>query len=129
MDNHTHTGSFSGGGASGLLLLLPLVWAAVAYLIVGAATRRRGPCPVRRTLFWLTGVTAAAAAVAGPVAEAAHTDFTAHMAGHLLIGMAAPLLLVCAAPVSLVLRYLRPGLPGAWSGCCPAPRCRCSPTP
>jgi putative membrane protein len=109
VDEHSHTG-IPGAGVSGLLLLLPLGWAAAAYLIAVAATfRRRGVWPARRTVFWLAGIGAAAAAVAGPVADAGRTDFTAHMAGHLLLGMAAPLLLVCAAPVSLALRYLRPG--------------------
>ena len=36
----------------------------------------------------------------------ARAGFTAHMAGHLLLGMAAPLLLVLAAPVTLALRAL-----------------------
>ncbi|MFJ6359420.1 cytochrome c oxidase assembly protein [Pseudarthrobacter oxydans] len=109
MDDHSHvSGDLTGQGLPGLVLLLPLAWAAAAYLIAAAATRRRGIWPVRRTLFWLAGLAAAAAALAGPVADAAHTDFTAHMAAHLLIGMAAPLLLVSAAPVSLALRYLRP---------------------
>jgi putative membrane protein len=44
-----------------------------------------------------------AAALIGPLAVAARTSFTAHMAGHLLLGMLAPLLLVLAAPVTLAL--------------------------
>jgi putative membrane protein len=60
----------------------------------------------RRTASWCAGSVAAAAALFGPVAAAAHHSFTAHMAGHLLLGMAAPLLLVLAAPVSLALRAL-----------------------
>ena len=42
----------------------------------------------------------------GPVATAAHSTFAAHMAGHLLRGMAAPLVLVLGAPVTLALRAL-----------------------
>jgi putative membrane protein len=47
-----------------------------------------------------------AAALVGPLAERAHDDFTAHMAAHVVLGMLAPLLLVVAAPVTLVLRVL-----------------------
>jgi len=109
MDDHLHfSGDFTGGDLPDLVLMLPLAWAAVAYLIAVAVTRRRGAWPARRTAFWMAGLISAAAALAGPLANAAHTDFTAHMAGHLLIGMVAPLLLVSAAPVSLALRYLRP---------------------
>jgi putative membrane protein len=43
------------------------------------------------------------------VAEAAHHDFTAHMAGHLVLGMAVPVLLVLGAPVTLTLRALPVG--------------------
>ncbi|MEV0901648.1 cytochrome c oxidase assembly protein [Actinoplanes sp. NPDC049802] len=55
------------------------------------------------------GLATAAAAVTGPLAGAAHHDFTAHMTGHLLLGMIAPLLLVLAAPVTMVLRALPVG--------------------
>lgn len=41
-----------------------------------------------------------------PVASAAHSSFTAHMLGHLLLGMIAPLMLVHSAPVTLALRAL-----------------------
>lgn len=51
------------------------------------------------------GVACAAIAI-GPVARAAHESFTAHMVGHLLLGMLAPLLLVLGAPVTLALRAL-----------------------
>jgi putative membrane protein len=42
----------------------------------------------------------------GPLAEAAHHDFTAHVVAHLLLGMVAPLLLCLAAPVTFLLRAL-----------------------
>ncbi|WP_434612356.1 cytochrome c oxidase assembly protein [Arthrobacter sp. A5] len=73
-----------------------------AYLIAVASTRQRGTGRYAGRC-WLAGTVAAAAAVTGPLAEDAHTEFTAHMAGHLLVGMIAPLLLVSAAPVSLAL--------------------------
>lgn len=46
------------------------------------------------------------AAVAGPLAERADGSFAAHMGVHLLLGMAGPLLVVRAAPVTLALRVL-----------------------
>ncbi|MFF0990509.1 cytochrome c oxidase assembly protein [Kocuria nitroreducens] len=70
------------------------------------AARHRGPWPVHRTVLWYAGLLCAGAALVGPLAEAARASFTAHMAGHLLLGMAAPLLLVLAAPVTLALRAL-----------------------
>jgi putative membrane protein len=47
-----------------------------------------------------------AAGLTGPVADAAHHDFTVHMGGHLLVGMIAPLLLVAARPVTVALQAL-----------------------
>lgn len=52
------------------------------------------------------GIVCAGAGLIGPIAEMAHTSFTAHMVGHLLVGMIAPLFLVLAAPVTLALRAL-----------------------
>jgi putative membrane protein len=86
---------------------VPLLVAAVAYLGgVVAVYRRGGWWPAGRSACWLAGLVAAAIALIGPLAGAAHHDFTAHMAGHLLLGMAGPLLLVLAAPVTLALRAL-----------------------
>lgn len=59
---------------------------------------------MHRTVVWYAGLVCAAAGLTGPVATAAYTSFTAHMAGHLLLGMLAPLLLVLGAPVTLALR-------------------------
>ncbi|AEV85611.1 membrane protein [Actinoplanes sp. SE50] len=89
-----------------------LVAAAVAYLAAVRAGRRRGRgWADERTACWLAGLTAAGIALIGPVAAAGHHDFAAHAAGHLLLGMAAPLLLVLAAPVTLAFR----ALPARWA--------------
>ena len=80
--------------------------AAAGYAAALWATRGRNRWPVHRTVAWCAGVACAGAALIGPVARAAHTSFTAHMAGHLLLGMLAPLLLVLGAPVTLALRAL-----------------------
>jgi putative membrane protein len=68
--------------------------------------RQHKKWPVYRTFFWAAGILCAAATVTGPLAERAHTDFAAHMLGHLLLGMLAPLLLVLSAPVTLLMRSL-----------------------
>ncbi|MDV7999945.1 cytochrome c oxidase assembly protein [Rhodococcus sp. IEGM 1408] len=86
-----------------------LVLALAAY-VVGVhrhSDRDRGPWPRHRIALWAAGLSCVGAAWLGPLAEAARTDFTAHMAGHLLLGMLGPLLLVCAAPVTLALRTLQ----------------------
>ncbi len=113
------TGHDHGAGSAALpgsrWLLLEWGWIAALLLLALAYAdalwwaRHRSPWPRRRTACWYLGLLAAAAAVAGPLASAAHSSFTAHMVGHLLLGMIAPLLLVMAAPVSLALRALPVG--------------------
>jgi putative membrane protein len=111
MDHHHGQGR---GAAPWDVLLVPaLVGAALAgaaawYAIALVLARRRGPWPAHRAVLWYLGLACAAAAL-GPVAEAARTSFTAHMVGHVLLGMLAPLLLVLAAPVTLLLRALPVG--------------------
>lgn len=87
-----------------LVCLLLILASASAYGI--GVWRTCGGWPWWRTAFWLTGLAGVAVALVGPLGEAARTGFTAHMAGHLLLGMIGPLLLVLAAPVSLALRAL-----------------------
>lgn len=93
-------GAGTGSGVVGGLLLIM----AFAYAGGMLAGWRRGRCwPAGRALCWYGGLVAAAVGVLGPATEA---GFTAHVAGHLLLGMAAPLLLVLAAPGTLLLRAL-----------------------
>jgi len=92
-----------------LLLVAGLAGAAAGYAVAVVAARRRAGWPLHRTVLWYLGLACAAAAVTGPVAVAARTSFTAHMLGHLLLGMVAPLLIVLAAPVTLLLRALPVG--------------------
>jgi putative membrane protein len=98
---HAHDG---GAGVGAVVLLAPFALALLLYLSAVAITGRRGrPWPWHRSAFWILGVGAAASAFVGPTT---HGGFTAHMTGHLLVGMVAPLLLVLAAPVTLALRAL-----------------------
>ncbi|MFJ8545272.1 cytochrome c oxidase assembly protein [Streptomyces sp. NPDC093586] len=92
-----------------ILLVLPAVTA--AYLLAVRRVRRRNPAlgwSGLRSASFLGGAALLAAALLPPLGPAAHTDFRGHMAQHMLIGMYAPLLLVLAAPVTLLLRALPP---------------------
>jgi putative membrane protein len=57
-------------------------------------------------LSFVAGAGLLALAVSPPVAALAHHDLRGHMLQHLLLGMFAPLALVLAAPVTLLLRSL-----------------------
>lgn len=87
-------------------VVLLLLAAGIGYAAALWTARRRRPWPIWRTTFWYAGLACAGAGLVGPVAEAAHSSFTGHMAVHLLIGMVAPLLLVMAAPVTVALLAL-----------------------
>lgn len=77
--------------------------AAAGYLFgIRRAAERGRRWPVRRTVSWCAGVASAVAAVL----LAGRGGFVAHMVGHVLLGMLAPLLLVLAAPVTVALRAL-----------------------
>ena len=86
------------------LLVVALLAAAVGYL---SAVRLTGTWPAGRTVPWLVGlgVAVAVAGVGGLGLDGPH-DLRLHVAGHLLVGMVAPLLLVRAAPMTLALRAL-----------------------
>jgi putative membrane protein len=102
---HPHPGG--AGLAADLFLLVPIGLAVVLYLGAAIAQARRGNTwPRYRTTLWLLGVTAAASGFVGPLADEAHRSFTGHMLGHVVAGMAAPVLLVLAAPVTLALRTM-----------------------
>ena len=79
----------------------------VTYLAAVGHLRRRGDCwPMGRTGCFALGCVGLMTAVTVPLSG---QPFTAHMAQHLVIGMAAPLLLVLGRPVTLAFRSLRPG--------------------
>lgn len=90
-----------------LILSLPFALAFVMYIVCVFTSIYRGKTwPMYRTSSWIIGVFCAALAVIGPLANAAHMNFTVHMLNHLLLGMLAPLLVALAAPVTIVLRTL-----------------------
>lgn len=105
-----HGGHGSDGAAAGwtavvLLALLPLSAYVRAVRTRRAGGRRWSPW---RTASFAVGLVLAAAAVSPPVQAFGHLDPRWHMVEHLLIGMFAPLALVLAAPVTLLLGALPP---------------------
>lgn len=90
-----------------LTAALLLAWAIMFYPMLAIWTNERyKKWPMHRYVFWYTGVMAAGTSLVGPLAAAAHTSFSAHMMSHLLLGMLAPLLLLHAKPLTLVMRGL-----------------------
>lgn len=104
---HTHTHSNELTIYIQMLLVIPFVLALFFYLgAVLVSNRKKKRWPLYRVILWIIGVICASLALIGPVADRSHTDFSAHMVGHLLLGMLAPLFMALAAPMTLVLRTL-----------------------
>ncbi|MDQ0717260.1 putative membrane protein [Streptomyces luteogriseus] len=103
-------GHAAGGGTPDWLppALMLLVVSGV-YLLLVRRARHRNPVlgwSRWRTGCFLGGILLLGVALLPPVAPFAHEDFRGHMVQHLIIGMYAPLALVLAAPVTLLLRTL-----------------------
>lgn len=87
------------------LLLISMIF---LYLLAAISTNRKyKKWPVYRFVFWIVGVFSVGIAMVGPLAEFAHINFKGHMITHLLLGMLAPLLLLFATPMALLLRTLK----------------------
>ncbi len=79
----------------------------IGYLMaMRVADRKFKKWPRRRLFLWVLGLLTAASAFVGPLGNAAHESFVAHMYGHLLLGMLAPIFLACSKPMTLLLRAL-----------------------
>ena len=91
--------------------LLILVFTAGPLLIAGVylwlSLFRRRPWPVGRTGAFLFGCALLGIAVSPPIMAFAHADLRGHMLQHVLLGMAAPVALVWAAPGTLLISCLR----------------------
>ncbi|GGU24921.1 cytochrome c oxidase assembly protein [Streptomyces lavendofoliae] len=98
-------------GLAGPLTAAVAVLAVGAYLLAAARLRRRGDAwpPYRDVSFACGGGALAWAAAGGMAGTPVGAPFTTHMAQHLVVGMAAPLLFVLARPLTLVLRVTPPG--------------------
>jgi len=92
---------------------IDVLWAvvigfAVFFYIAGVVRlRRRGDAwPVHRTIFWLAGMLLLLWVTSGPLNAYQEYLFSVHMAGHMVLSMAIPLLLVSGAPITLALRAI-----------------------
>lgn len=102
--NHIH---LDRGDHFEFIQFLPFAVLTIVYIFaVFLSNRKYKRWPIYRTAFWVLGVACSAMAVTGPLAERMHVDFRAHMVGHLLLGMLAPLFLSFSAPITLVLRTI-----------------------
>jgi putative membrane protein len=100
---HLH-GAGSGSAAAAAVVWLLLAAALGLYLAAAFRQRHGKGWSAWRIASFAAGTALLAAAVAPPVSAWAHHDLRGHMAQHLLLGMFAPLALVLAAPVTLLLR-------------------------
>ena len=79
--------------------------------------RRRGDrWPVYRTVLWVAGLLLLAYITNGGVNVYESYLFSAHMAAHMVLTMAVPVLLVPGAPVTLAARAIRPRKDGSRGG-------------
>jgi putative membrane protein len=103
----------------GVLLTLvpdPLPWvgalvAAAGYLVLSRrvnAAHPLSPVPRWRLVAWLAGIVTVLVALVSAVDVYADELLTVHMVQHLLLTMVAPPLLALGAPVTLVMRAVRP---------------------
>src|SRR5699024_2960783 len=87
-----------------ILLALLLISGYIGAMAV--SNRKFKLWPVRRLFLWILGLATAARAFVGPIGNLSHENFIAHMAGHLMLGMLAPIFLVYSKPMTLLLRAL-----------------------
>jgi putative copper resistance protein D len=92
-----------------LLWLVLVALGAVLYTEGVRRLRRRGDrWPLPRTVTWCVGLAILVWVTCGAPAAYGRVLFSAHMVGHMTLSMAAPLFLVLGAPVTLLLRAVRP---------------------
>ncbi|TWT27421.1 cytochrome c oxidase assembly protein [Planomicrobium sp. CPCC 101110] len=89
-----------------LYMTMMLIGVLLYIAAVLRSNKKLRPWPWHRTVFWCAGIISIALSLEGPLAVQSHINFIAHMAGHLLLGMLAPLLIALAAPMTLVFRIL-----------------------
>lgn len=104
---HVHPGTAAGPGTGELISAAAALLVVVAYLSAAGRLRRRGDAwPRRRDVSFGAGGVAMAWVAAGTLPGG---PFTVHMVQHMVVGMAAPLLLASARPLTLALRSLGHG--------------------
>ena len=96
---------------------LPVILAALVYWQMWVGVNRRHPGnPVARWRLWswLAGLGAIILALASPIEFYDTTLFSVHMVQHLLLSFVAAPLLVLAAPITLLLRWVSPEARHRW---------------
>lgn len=91
--------------------------AAAGYWALANAVDARHPAhrvPRWRRWSWLAGLAVIVLALASPIEAYDTTLFSVHMVQHLLLAMVAAPLLMLAAPVTLLLRFVSPEARGRW---------------
>ncbi|MFD3003833.1 cytochrome c oxidase assembly protein [Pontibacter toksunensis] len=104
------TGHHAAAGGNALAEIIPFLLLAAALTIYLFAVARQRHHENRwsrwRTISFIVGLSLLAVAMTPSLMQYAHYDLRGHMIQHLLIGMLAPLGLVLAAPLTLLLRTL-----------------------
>jgi cytochrome c oxidase assembly factor CtaG len=99
------------------LVQVPLLAGAVAYGWTVRAVNRAHPrnlVPVRRTVAFLAGLAAIELALQSPIEHYDTTLFSVHMVQHILLTMIAAPMIAAAAPITLLLRFVRPAFRRRW---------------
>jgi putative copper resistance protein D len=100
----------------------PFVWlpAVVALVLWWLGVRRvnaahpGNPVPRRRTWSWAAGVFAVLLALDSGIERYDTTLFSVHMVQHMLLTLVAPILLLYAGPITMLLRASTPGVRKRW---------------
>jgi putative membrane protein len=99
------------------LIILPLVVAAVAWILVTRrvnAAHPASPVPRGRTVAFLAGLLAIAFALQSGIEAYDTALFSIHMVQHILLILVAAPLIALAAPITLLLRAVRPEARRRW---------------
>ncbi|GAA1585459.1 cytochrome c oxidase assembly protein [Kribbella hippodromi] len=101
-----------------LLFAVAAVVAIAGYLLAAGKLRRRGEhWPVLRTVAWVIGWALILVVTSSGLGKYSGADFAIHMVVHMTLSMLAPIPLVLAGPLTLLLRALptaRDGRPGPY---------------
>ena len=92
-------------------ILVPIVLLAAVYLAAMRAVNRAhpaNPVPRIRAACWLLGLGAILVALQSPIEAYDTTLFSVHMVQHILLTLVGPPLLALGAPITLLLRAVRP---------------------
>ncbi|GAA2830215.1 cytochrome c oxidase assembly protein [Kribbella solani] len=111
-------GTLFGQWRPNLLFAVAAVVAITGYLLAARRVRRRGEhWPVLRTIAWVIGWVLIVVVTSSGLGKYSGADFAIHMVVHMTLSMLAPIPLVLAGPLTLLLRALptaRDGRPGPY---------------